>query len=280
MNKKLLIGLIIVAFAAIVGGLWYYYAQASADTFTENNCAGKKGAAWQNCVQNMASWEKFIETHSNKQFTQVIKFLDSQSGQDNPTPAPTILPVTPTPTQTLPPVSTKGAALFTILDGANNPVVSAAVTTTSYIPCSYTYNSANSSVAQTATSSVKIVSSLKTDTNGQIKVSDEDMISQAKKLCPAKIWLNLNQQATLSPDAAGNPISQKNWRIEFTKIVSSSGTQITLAANAKIKTEPMFVVIQAMMVSHGSDAGSGSRDVQNLFTYNPGAAATLTVNAQ
>ena len=79
MNKKLLVGLIIAAIVIIGGGIGYYYWQASADAFSQDYCAGVKGTQWKNCVQNMATWKKFMQGHSNTQFTRVINFMDNQA---------------------------------------------------------------------------------------------------------------------------------------------------------------------------------------------------------
>ena len=78
MNKKLLIWIIIAIVLIIAAGLFYYfyYWQVSADTFTQSYCAGTTGAAWKNCVQDMTTWEKFMQTHTNAQFTKLLNHFD------------------------------------------------------------------------------------------------------------------------------------------------------------------------------------------------------------
>ena len=72
MNKKVLTWLIVAAVIIIAGGLGYYKWQASADAFSQQYCAGTTGAAWKNCTQNMATWKKFMASHSNSHFKKYL----------------------------------------------------------------------------------------------------------------------------------------------------------------------------------------------------------------
>lgn len=118
MNKKFLIGSIIAVVLIVGGGVGYYfYNQTSADVFTQSYCSGLTGNSWKNCSQNMATWRKYITTHSNTQFARALNFIENGGNPSNPgpvvSPEPTSAPtgnpfptITPVPAPTVNPFPT------------------------------------------------------------------------------------------------------------------------------------------------------------------------------
>ena len=75
MNKKALIGVIIAVAILVIGTITYYfYNQASADAYTQTFCAGFQGTQWRNCNSNVATWRKFMATHTEKKFLKMVKY--------------------------------------------------------------------------------------------------------------------------------------------------------------------------------------------------------------
>ncbi|MEI6040008.1 MAG: hypothetical protein WCP93_01510 [Candidatus Berkelbacteria bacterium] len=266
MNKKLLVGLIIAAIVIIGGGIGYYYWQASADAFSQDYCAGVKGTQWKNCVQNMATWKKFMQGHSNTQFTRVINFMDNQANPSK-TSATTTATTNTNTTTTTTPVAGQVTMKVTKAGVASANV---AVKATVYAACTYTYSYSGAKESDTY---FPLEFTGTTNTKGEFAVADADVITKAKAACVNEIKVIDDGHTATLKVGVDTPI-RSDWYVAYT--VTGAVDQNTLTASIFNYAKRSVAYYDGYVTTTKDILDGNTSDVKYAVKYNPGDSKVLT----